>query len=393
MGWIILSGSCINSTIMRVFDCDRAEEPPRTNSLERISFETEWQLEAWLHANPDVILDEPLLIFGRQYGLETGLPDLLAIDQWGNVVVVELKKGKSGSGSASEETILSQPQNYASDLSRYDYEGLNDIYSEYKQNIESEEWNVSDSPVIEESLQAAYETKFGGSLDLEEFGRYERMVILAETVTGRTETNARYLNEQGLNVQCVEVQVFTTPSNDPDYSVMASQTVVDYSRSKIRPQRSRDYADYSGLILDVRDRIVPEVSDKLRLDGSDDVSATGSRLRLTSNHSDHPDNVRYEFDPRIEESGHVRCGIGIYDADREIHKQIYRVLRDHFDSLDLDDASVTDNATKSQGVVEKRINVAGRLEDITEEDINTFVSTLSTLVRHYHPKFVEEAPE
>jgi len=380
---------------MRTFELVRSTEPPQTQELEHQPFDTEWQLESWLHANPDVILDEPLLIFGRQYGLETGLPDLLALDQWANVVVIELKRGKSGSGSASEETILSQPQNYASDLSRYDYDDLDDIYSEYKQNIERGEWNVGDSPVIEESLQDAYQAKFGGSLDPEDFGRYERMVILAETVTGRTETNACYLNEQGLNVQCVEVQAFKMASDDSEteYSVLASQTVVDYSRSKVRPQTSRDYADYSGLNVDVRDRIFSQVKDELRLDSADEVSATGSRLRLTSNHPDHPDNVRYEFDPRIEESGHVRCGIGIYDADTERHKQIYRVLKEHFDNLDLDDASVTDNATKSQGVVEKRINVAGRLEDTTEEDINAFVTALSTLVRHYHPKLVEEAPE
>lgn len=380
---------------MRVFDCHIDTEPPETQQLEHRSFETERQLESWLHANPDVILDEPLLIFGRQYRLESGLPDLLALDGWGNVAVIELKRGESGSGSASEETILSQPQNYASNISRYDYEDLNDIYGEYKLNIESEEWNVRESPVIEESLEAAYRKKFGGSIEPERFGRHERIIVLAETITRRTETNARYLNEQGLNVQCVEVQVFTTQPSDPGdgYTLIASRTVVDYPRSKVRPRTRRDYADYSGLILDVRDRILPEVTEELRLDGNGDVSATKSRLRLTSNHPAHPDNVRYEFDPRIEEYGHVRCGIGVYNADTELHEQVYRVLKDHFDSLGLEGANVTNKPTKSQGVVEIRFDVPGSLEEVSEEEIDTFATTLSTLIQHYHSRIVEKFRE
>lgn len=380
---------------MRVFDCHTDTEPPETRKLEQWSFETERRLESWLHANPDVILDEPLLIFGRQYRLETGLPDLLALDRWGNVAVIELKRGESGSGSASEETILSQPQNYASNLSRYDYDDLNDIYREYKRNIQSGEWNVGESPVVEASLNAAYRAKFEGSLEPESFGRQERILVLAETITRRTETNARYLNEQGLNVQCVEVQVFTTQPDDPGdgYTLIASQTVVDYPRSKVRPPTRRDYADYSGLIVDVRDRIVPEVSEELLLDGNGDVSATGSRLRLTSNHTAHPDNVRYEFDPRIEEDGHVRCGIGIYNADTELHEQVYRVLKDHFDSLGLEGAEVTNKPTKSQGVVEVRFDGPGSLEAVREEEIDTYATTLRTLVLHYHPRIVEAFSE
>jgi len=71
---------------VRVFEFDHDPDAPRTLELTREAVETEWQLESWLHANPEVILNEPLLIFGRQYGLDTGIPDLLALDQWGNVV-------------------------------------------------------------------------------------------------------------------------------------------------------------------------------------------------------------------------------------------------------------------------------------------------------------------
>lgn len=79
-------------------------------------FQSEERLERLLHKIPSLLLDEQVLIVGRQVGVETGTLDLLGIDKYGNVVVFELKKGDSGSGSASEGSILSQPQQYAQAL-------------------------------------------------------------------------------------------------------------------------------------------------------------------------------------------------------------------------------------------------------------------------------------
>ena len=52
----------------------------------------ESELEEWLEANPDGILDYgPLLIVGRQVPTDLGGSfDLLGVDRVGNVVVVEL---------------------------------------------------------------------------------------------------------------------------------------------------------------------------------------------------------------------------------------------------------------------------------------------------------------
>ena len=315
---------------MRVFEFDCAGDTSQTLELKRTPVETEWQLESWLHANPEVILDEPLLIFGRQYGLETGIPDLLALDQWGNVVVVELKRGQSGSGSASEETILSQPQNYAQSLSRYEYEDLDGIYSEYKTALDDGKWDVGESVIREKSLAEAHEAVFGGPIDRTAFNGYQRMVILAEEITSRTENNARYLLEQGLSVQCIEV----------------SSTVVDYPLSRVRPERSA--ADFSNLTGTICDRITPRVRS---IAGVEEIRSTPTKVIVESAS---PSGLRYE----------------VYVPGNEAGRQVYvRINASKVSDGDVDAIRValkTDD--ESQGTY--RVANEGKMDLVNREPIS-----------------------
>jgi len=368
---------------MRVFEFDQDPDAPRTLELNREAVETEWQLESWLHANPEVILNEPLLIFGRQYGLDTGIPDLLALDQWGNVVVVELKKGQSGSGSASEETILSQPQNYAQSLSGYDYEDLEDIYREYKANIRGGEWEVGESAVVEDSLKEAHETALGGGVD--EFNTHQRMVILAEDITSRTENNARYLLEQGLAVQCVAVQWFQFPDTAAmNITLLVTSTVVDYPLSRVQPEDSK--VDYSTLIRKVRDRVYSKVADITHHESPEDVSGAASRrLGFGSEHPDHPDSVLYRFTPRMVEQGRATVSIGLFGSDEEEKDRVREVVAAHADELKGYETS--DDHRPNSNLVYLEFEMLDREPD--EEFVDAVTEEMVRLVEFYHPKLVE----
>jgi len=291
---------------MRVFSFDRDADPPDATECGREPIDREYTLESWLHANPETLLDESVFIFGRQYRLNAGLPDLLGLDRYGNVLVFELKKGQSGSGSASEGSILSQPQEYSSELSTFDYHDLDDIYQEYLSLLADDEWGLDPSVAPGDTLQDAYESHFGDMLGLEDFNTHQRMVIVAESITRQTADNTHYLLEQGVNVQAVEVQVFSAPDQA---DVLATNTVVDYDTSRIRPQQ-RQSPRYPEKNRQIIDRAFPKVDHIVAAQSPQEVFSDLEKRApwLRSKHADHPEAVIYRVRVAPVEGNNVTPG-------------------------------------------------------------------------------------
>lgn len=372
---------------MRVYDFDQSENPPGTEKLERRSVESEWQLESWLFANPEVILDERLLIFGRQYGLDSGYPDLLALDRWGNVVVIELKKGQSGLGSASEGSILSQPQEYAQSLSNYEYDDLETIYDELKTKVRNDEWHPGESGVIEESLVEAHDSAFGTNIDEADFNQRQRMIILAERITSQTESNASYLLEHGLNVQCVSVQLFVRPAGDEntesEYAVLGSATVVDYPRSQVQPEDNT--VDYSQLHLDVRDQVYPRIKEDLQLEERNEIAKPTHKqaIGFGSNHPGHPSPLKYGMEPLIEEKGKINFRVNLWNTSSDQHTELRQFLAAQLDEMD--GYTLAENPDRSMGVISKEMEV-----DRGGFTPSELAQELVDLVQFLHPRAIEE---
>jgi hypothetical protein len=228
--------------------------------------------------------------------LDSGVADLIALDEFANVVVIEVKIGRSGSGSASEETILSQPQAYASSLSSFEYEALNDIYQDYCSRITDEEWDVAEATALGGILQSAVETVFGKELAEYEYNTEQRMVVVAEKITERTAANARFLLEQGLHFQCTEVRRFSAPEKDGEArSLLASSVVVDYDLTRVRPT-SRGSPTYPEIVAPIVEAIFPSVRSTVQAETVSDAFPDGFDTRepeLHSQHPKHPDGVVY----------------------------------------------------------------------------------------------------
>lgn len=77
-------------------------------------------LEFWIKGNPE-ILGNDIAIIGEQVKTKSGYLDFLGIDRLGNLIVVELKRDKL------PREALAQAIDYASDLSTYEPDSLNDI--------------------------------------------------------------------------------------------------------------------------------------------------------------------------------------------------------------------------------------------------------------------------
>ena len=292
----------------------QADEPIDVSELNHQPVDTEQDLESTLHQSPELLLNEQVFIFSRQPSLDPGLPDLVALDQFGNVVVFELKRGLSGSGSASEESIISQPQQYARALAPFDYDDLNELYQEYRQQIQTGEWEIDNSAVPAEALDDAFEAVFGQSLKPEWFNQQQRLVVLAEEITDQTAQNARYLQDQGLNLQCQEVRIYDNPDEQGEFLI--SNVVVDYDLQEVRPDRhgKPTYEDISRQIVD---RTLGYVGDLVQAQNPDEVVSNFSRREpvVQSQHPDHPDEVEYSLRLKPVEHDTVRVALDVRNGD------------------------------------------------------------------------------
>ncbi|GAA0275677.1 hypothetical protein GCM10009000_108980 [Halobacterium noricense] len=313
---------------MRTFDLAQNNSEFVADELARSDIRKESVLESILHANPQAILDEPVFIFGRQTQVDTGILDLLALDQYGNLLIIELKVGQSGSGSASEETILSQPQNYAQSLESYTYDRLDDIYQDYREDIKSGKWAVSDSAVPANDLQSSFEAVFGEPLEPDEFNLDQRMVIIAEDITKQTHSNARYLLERGLNFQCVEVQKFETGI---DHLILATNMVLDYELSRIRPEGTTN-PTYPEVATNLSGRIIPKLQSEIGINVSSKAfkEIDSYRPHIAADSLDQPAGIKYTLYLRPAKWESVLVAIDYMGEDKEVLTTI-RDQADHFE--------------------------------------------------------------
>lgn len=366
---------------MRVFDYDAGGESGETLELGRKHLESEHELEDLLNANQEILLDEKIFVFGRQPSLDPGYPDLLGLDQYGNVVVFELKKGLSGTGSAIEETILSQPQNYARALAPFDYDDLNEIFQDYVNDVKEGKLNIEGSKIPGEDLKDAFEDTFDKTLKPQEYNEHQRIVILAETITGQTAENAYYLQEQGLNIQCQETQVFE--SNDGERFV-ASSVVVDYDNRQVRPRSgSSDNPVYSEENQEILERAYSEIQHLVGGTTAREVvnSFDTREPKMTSQNPNHPDSVKYVLRLKPLHKGKVVVGMDIYQDDHTVQS-----IRDNADVFENNEFDVYHDRTRFN-VVRYRWDIES-LESLGQDDVIDEISgKYSQLVELGHQVF------
>lgn len=157
----------------------------------------EEDLEYLLESNPDAILDEELMIIGRQVttNLNTYV-DLLGLDRTGNSAVIELKRDRT------PRDTIAQALEYASYIEQLDYSQLERIYQNYTENIE-------------ESLADQHRTFF----DLEEgdavnFNKEQHIIVVGSNISREIRQQASYLNRKGIPTTCVEFSYFQTVSGE-----------------------------------------------------------------------------------------------------------------------------------------------------------------------------------
>lgn len=364
---------------MRLFQFDDPDVSPQsTPAVERplkAAGEGESVLENWLMTTPAALLDEQILVFSRQPNLPTGQADLLGLDRFGNVVVFELKRGDSGAESASESSIVSQPQLYAQALSGYEYHELEGLSEGFQDKYQAPESLQTESTLLE-----AVNTFFGTDHAEWDLNQSQRVVIVAESITAQTRESARWLRDSGLDIQCVEVQRFQFPSGELGFG---ATTIVDYDETRTRTESSGKPGD-RVFAQTVFTAAFPELQSLLSVDAIDPVLGNMSTNYpyLETRADGHPETVRYALRVNPFQDNEVKVAIDAVDGDNTDAE----TLRDHAETFE--QAGFTVSANKSMRIVVdtwEEIDVQHLREDVF---IDRVTSRYIELVELGHEVFV-----
>lgn len=151
--------------------------------------ETEAQLEEILVNNPDLLIPG-LKLIGRQTPTEGGPLDLLGVDEDGNIIVFELKRG-----TLSRDAVA-QVIDYSSFLADLDKETLYKHISDRSgyggtEKIDFENW---------------YQEQFSGNLDA--LDNPPKMMLVGLGADNRTRRMVNYLSKSGVQISLITFYAF-----------------------------------------------------------------------------------------------------------------------------------------------------------------------------------------
>lgn len=165
--------------------------------------ELERHLEDWLEQSPWVIASEPLLWIGRQAVATSAdrlvFPDLIGLDHDGNLVIVELKRGRA------PRDVVAQLLEYAAWANDLTEEEIHDLAQPYLA--------AGGSPAqveLNDLFREAFEVD-----DVPPLNQHLRLYIVAEEVPKAVARVARFLRTSyAMDISCVEVSAYRAGSGE-----------------------------------------------------------------------------------------------------------------------------------------------------------------------------------
>lgn len=176
-------------------------------NIEPIDYEKDF--ENWLENSPHVLLENDsstIMWIGRQVSTTSyetvKFPDLMGIDSNGDVVIVELKKGKT------PREVVAQILEYAAWASGLMYEDLNTLTMKYYDSDETYkdlELTEIHNLIFYPDDDIMRETKFNQKL---------RLYIVAEEITRTVKDVVKYLSNSGLTINCMKYEVYKASNGE-----------------------------------------------------------------------------------------------------------------------------------------------------------------------------------
>ena len=176
-------------------------------------------LEEFLEKNPTLI-QKDMFIIGRQVTtVDQKYIDLLGIDKYGSVIIIELKKDDQ-----NQREVIAQILQYAEWICRdVDSDELNQIAKKYFKNYRPDEEFTT--------LRKKFESTFG--FEHESLNESQKLYIIAPKIDEQTIKVAEYLELQSLDINCLKVERHV----DGTEETVNVTFVVGGERAKIRSDK------------------------------------------------------------------------------------------------------------------------------------------------------------
>ena len=163
----------------------------------------ERQMEQWLADNPSAVLPEGekrVLVISQEAPFQN-VTDILAIDQRGNLVVIEVKRG------LTPRDVVAQALEYASDVADWGYDDLNRRAIAYFARR-----NLTYNSLLEAFL-SIFEVA-PGSFAESDFNKIQRIFIIGEQVDEKVERAARWLLQRGVEISCLSYTCYVSEGEE-----------------------------------------------------------------------------------------------------------------------------------------------------------------------------------
>ena len=207
----------LETKVWRV-DADRPEQliPTRLDEEKR--------LEDWLCRDVS-LLNEKLLIIGRQITISGGTLDLLAVDEEANLVIVELKRDRT------PRDVVAQTLDYASSIQEFSRDDI---------DLHTREF-------LEMDFDKAFMQRFGHEVPETVNGRH-RMYIVASALDSATQRIVEYLSRvHGVDINAATFSYFNTDQGEfVGRSMLLDEDEVN-RRAGVKSTKRRPVASEHGL--------------------------------------------------------------------------------------------------------------------------------------------------
>ena len=173
--------------------------PPKNLELER-------HLEDWIENNPRVLVQDSILWIGRQTSATdedgTIYSDLFGVDSDGNLVIAELKKGRT------PRDIIAQILDYAAWADGLSESQIHEIAEAY-----FETRGVFQGKTFDDAFRGVFDMP--ETEELPPLNRALRLFVVAEEIPSRVARVCRFLRtSHGMDISCIAVSMFQTESGE-----------------------------------------------------------------------------------------------------------------------------------------------------------------------------------